>query len=46
MEGAEGLFQLTCQCGNVYDLELGKCPSCEKDTRFQKALDLDCQKFF
>lgn len=46
MEGSEGLFQLTCQCDNVYAPELGKCPACEKDTRFQKTLGLDYQKFF
>lgn len=46
MEGSEGLFLLTCVCDNVYDPELRKCPSCDKDTRHQKSLELDYQKFF
>lgn len=46
MENSDGLFQLTCECNNVYAPELGKCPTCDKNTTHQKALNLDYQKFF
>lgn len=46
MEGSDGLFQLTCQCDNVYAPELGKCPACDLGTPHQKAMNFDYNKFF
>lgn len=43
---SDGLFQLTCECNNIYAPELKNCSACGKDTRFQKALHLDNAKFF